>query len=94
MKQYPVQCEAPGCGKVVGTLELPDHQPLRDQHQGYLCGDCGQKAAAVRSSRPETPFGLSPEKAAEFEQLRSQMASKEKVDATDLDRLVAIFFQR
>jgi len=94
MKKYEVRCQGGECGATLGSLELPDHQPLTDQASGYYCQDCGKKLSANLGSREAVPSGLPPERRAAFEAFRARMGDKTSVAPQDLDELVALLFRK
>ena len=91
MKNYKVKCHS-GCGKVLGTLELPDNIPLTTQDKGYLCDACAKKLSANLVSQPKSL--LSPDQARRIQELKDRLGPKKSIGAAELDELVSIILSR
>ena len=91
MKKYQVKCHG-GCGKALGTLELPDDRPLTTQASEYYCTDCGKKLQANIGSREAAPEGTSKEQQVKLDAFKAKISTKKTVAPADLDELVGILF--
>ena len=94
MKKYEIRCHGDACGATLGSVELPDHQPLTDQASEYYCQDCGKKLQANIGSRGAAPQGVSPEQQARLEMFKAKIGGKAAFDPSDLDELVSILFRQ
>jgi len=93
MKKYAVKCQG-GCGKTLGTLELPDDRPLTTQASEYYCEACGKKLRANIGSGQAVPEGASLDQQAKLEAFKAKIGGKKTVAPADLDELVEILFRK
>jgi hypothetical protein len=90
MKKHTIKCHE-GCGKVLGSVELPDHVALTTQASGYTCEACSKRIITNRPG-PKDEL-LSTDQRIRLEAFKSRLGNDKTVTAKDLNELIAILFQ-